>query len=117
MQRFSEACFLTLDSQRTKDPADRLVVLLFMLGAIDMLCQVNDVEKRTSLTLFESMLKEDLGGYSDEDARVVLRGVVKATADSDCQHVMKEGADSLRTWLIGEDIAAPHRLTELLNSQ
>lgn len=120
MERFSYACFLTLDSQRTKDAGDRLVILLFMLGALDLLCQVNGVEKRRSLTLFESMLKDvkyDLGGYSDENARKVLQGLVKATADKDGQFIMREGAESLRTWLIGEDIAAPHRLTELLNSQ
>lgn len=117
MERFIEACFLTLGSHRKKDASEGLVVLLFMLGAIDMLCQVNGVEEQTSLALFESMLKDELGGYSDEEARTVLREVVQATADSDSQRIIQEGAESLRTWLIGEDISAPHRLTELLNAR
>ena len=114
---FIEACFLTLGSHRKKDPSEGLVVLIFMLGAIDMLCQVTGVEKRTSLALFESMLKDELGDYSDEEAHTLLRAVVQATADSDSQRIMEEGAESLRTWLIREDVAAPHRLTELLNSR
>lgn len=115
MGPFIKACFLTL-GERQKDSSEGLVLLLFMLGAVDMLCQVHDIDKEGYLALFEIMLRDELGGYSDVEARIVLDAVIQATAENDSRRTMKEGAESLRMWLLGEDVAAPHRLTELLNS-
>lgn len=117
MERFNNACFLTLRDDREKNESEGLLVLLFMLGATDMLCQVNGIEKQTRLALFESMLKNELGGYSDEEAHTVLEAVLQVMADGDSQRIMKEGAESLRAWLLGQDVAAPHRLAELLSSR
>jgi hypothetical protein len=115
MERFNYACFVGLP-ESPKNESEGLLVLLFMLGATDMLCQVNGLERQACLPLFESMLKNELGDYSDEEAHSVMDAVLQATADSESQGMMKEGAESLRTWLIGQDIAGPSRLAELLNS-
>lgn len=117
MGGFIEACFLTINAQSTKDPGDGLLMLLFMLGAVDILCQVHDVDKRASLALFESMLQDELGGYTPAQAHAVLRDVVQATTDSDGKSVMQEGAESIRSWLTGISSLAPHRLSELLSAR
>lgn len=116
MGGFIEACFITIDAKsRKQKSSDGRLMLLFMLGAIDMLCQVHDIDKKTSLALFESMLQAELGGYTPAQARAVLVEVVRATADSDGKRLMHEGAESIREWLTGISPMAPHRLSELLS--
>lgn len=115
MGGFIEACFVTIDAKSRQNSRDGRLMLLFMLGAIDMLCQVHEIDKRASLALFESMLQEELGAYTPAQARAVLLEVVRATTDSDGQRIMREGAESIRGWLTGISPLTPHRLSELLS--
>lgn len=115
MGTFIGASFLGRAHPDRRGADQEKIVLLYMLGALDMLCQAHKQDAKTTLTLFESLLKgEELGGYSDEEAQVLLNGVVKASDEQDGKELMDEGAEALRTWLIGENVAAPHRLTEIL---
>jgi hypothetical protein len=91
-----------------------MTVLLYMFGAVDMLCQVHNIEEKVTMNLFENLLKDELGEYNAEQAQVLLRAVIQASAATEGQQMMKEGAEALRAWLTGVDVAAPHRLTEIL---
>lgn len=115
MGGFIEACFITIDGKSRQKSSDGRLMLLFMLGAIDMLCQVHEIDEKASLALFESMLQAELGGYTPAQARAVLVEVVRATTDSDGKRLMHEGAESIREWLTGISPLAPHRLSELLS--
>jgi len=114
MDKFIEASFISLGSFDKKDSAQGMTVLLYMFGAVDMLCQVHNIEEKLTLNLFENLLKEELGEYNAEEAQVLLRTVIQASAASEGQQMMKEGAEALQAWLTGIDIVAPHRLTEIL---
>jgi len=79
-----------------------------------MLCLVFNTEKKVNLNLFENLLKDELAEYDAEQAQVLLRAVIQASATTEGKKMMKEGAEALRAWLTGVDVAAPHRLTEIL---
>ena len=114
IEKFIEASFLGLAHLDNKNPNQGEITLLYMFGAIDMLCQVNGLDNNVTLDLFKSMLKDELGEYGDEEAQVLLNEIIQATSEEDGQELMREGGEALRTWLSGEDAAAPHRLTEIL---
>ena len=114
MEKFIEASFISLGSFDRKDSAQGMTVLLYMFGAVDMLCQVHNIEEKVTLNLFENLLKEELGEYNAEQAQVLLRAVIQASAATEGQQMLKEGAEALRAWLTGGEVAAPHRLTEIL---
>lgn len=114
IEKFVEVSFLSLTHIDSKSPDQGRITLLYMFGALDMLSQVKGLDTNITLELFKNMLKEELGGYSEEEAQVILREIIQATAEQEGQNLMKEGGEAIRTWLIGEDSAAPHRLTEIL---
>lgn len=117
MGGFIEACFVSIDAENHRRPSDGRTTLLFMFGAVDMLCQVNEIDERASLELFESMLQDELGEFSPEQAHAVLVEVIQATTDSGGKRIMREGAESIRGWLTGTVPLAPHRLIELLGER
>ena len=114
IEKFVEVSFLGLTHLDKRNPDKGKIILLYMFGALDMLCQVNNLDENTTLALFKNILKEELGEYTDEQSQVLLNEIVQASDEQEGQELMKEGGDALRTWLIGEDVASPHRLTEIL---
>ena len=114
IDKFIEASFIPLGSFDRENSAQGMTVLLYMFGAVDMLCQVHNIEEKLSLSLYENLLKEELGEYNAKEAQVLLSVVIQASAASEGQQMMKEGAEALQAWLTGVDVAAPHRLTEIL---
>ncbi len=114
MGKFIEASFATLNNDAEKNKNEGMTILLYMFGAVDMLCQVKSVDENVTLTLFSSMLQNELGEYSNEEAQALLSAVVEASAQDRGQDVMKEGGEALRAWLVGSEPGAPFRLTEIL---
>lgn len=117
LEKFIEVSFIPLNSMDEKSSREGMTILLYMFGAVDMVCQVKNVDEQTTLVLFNEILKNELGEYTDEQAEALLREVVKASAEPEGQQLMKEGAEALRSWLTDSDPAAPFRLTELLISK
>ena len=115
MHNFIEACLLGLEESKTKSSSHGMAFLLFMLGAVDMLSQTQGIDEKDTLILFRDLLKEDLGGYSEEDADTLLNTVVQASGDAQGHHFMKEGAETIKLWISGVQ-SAPHRLSEILSA-
>jgi hypothetical protein len=115
MHNFIEACMLGLETDKTKSPSHGMAFLLFMLGALDMLSQTQGINEKNTLILFRDLLREDLGGYSEEDANALLNTVVQASGDSQGQNFMREGAETIKLWMSGIP-NAPYRLSEILDS-
>lgn len=115
MHNFIEACMLGLETSQTKSPSHGMAFLLFMLGAVDMLSQTQGIDEKDTLILFRDLLREDLGGYSEEDANALLNTVVQASGDAEGHHFMREGAETIKRWMSGVP-GAPHRLSEILSA-
>ena len=114
LEKFIEATFLTLNDADKKDSSQGMTILLYMFGAVDMLCQFKGMDENTTLILFNEMLKNELGEYTDEQAQALLTEVIRVSAQTEGQQLMKEGGEALRSWLVKSDPRAAFRLTEIL---
>ncbi|MEX2162852.1 MAG: hypothetical protein WD823_01235 [Sulfuricaulis sp.] len=117
LEKFIEASFIPLSGIDEKSSSHGMTILLYMFGAVDMVCQVKGVDQQTTMLLFNEMLQNELGEYTDKEAEALLKEVIKASAEPEGQQLMKEGAEALRLWLTESDLAVPYRLTELLKSK
>jgi len=114
MQHFVEASHVALDTARFQTPEHGQMYLTYMFGAVDMLCQVNHLDGAQTVTLFQGLLEDLLGGYSPDEAKQLTQIILRASGDPDGQRLMREGGESVRLW-IGGAALAPHRLQELLS--
>ena len=115
MEKFIEVSLVTVPVER--DPDQGKIILVYMFGALDFLCQWKEVDEKTTLTFFKELLKNELGDYTCEQAEIILREVVKVSAEAEGQLLMKEGAETLKAWLADTEPGAPFRLTEILISK
>lgn len=114
MQHFVEASHVALDVARLQTPKHGQMYLTYMFGAVDMLCQVNQIDNAKTVALFEGLLEDLLGGYSPDESKQLTQVVLRASGNTNGQHIMREGAEAVRLWISGVTLA-PHRLQELLS--
>lgn len=115
MHNFIEACMLDLEASKTNSPSHGMAFLLFMLGAVDLLSQRQSIDEKDTLILFRDLLRNDLGGYSEEEANTLLNTIVQASGELQGHHFMEEGAETIKLWISGVP-NAPHRLSEILDT-
>lgn len=113
MQHFVEASHIGLDAAHLQTPEHGQMYLTYMFGAVDMLCQVNQLDNANTVVLFQGLLEDLLGGYSPEEAKQIIQVVLRASGNPDGQRIMREGGESVKRWIDGVTLA-PHRLQELL---
>ena len=114
MQYFIEASYIGLGNSRFQTVEHGLMCLTYMFGSVDMLCQANQIDSAKTIAIFQGLLEDLLGGYAPDDAKQIMREVLRASCNPDGQRIMREGAESVRSWICGETLAA-HRLEELLS--
>jgi len=116
IQLFEEVSTVEIDPtilQNVERDKAGIVMLLYMFGALDILCQSQNIDTKRTLMLFQSLLQDELGNYSDEDAKTLIQAIAQASATPYGKEIMKEGAESIRLWING--LALPHhRLSETL---
>ena len=117
LEKFIEISFMPMIDIEEKSSRQGMTTLLYMFGAVDMICQVKGVDEQTTMMLFTKMLQNELGEYTGEQAEALLREVVKISAEPEGQQLMKEGAEAIRLWLTDSDPSAPLRLKKLLMSK
>lgn len=113
MQRFALVSFVGIDPSKMKNEEAGQLCLIYMFGAVDMLCQSHQLGPESTIDLFQSMLQEELGDYSPEEAKKVAQVTIRASAEPSGKDIMREGGEALRMWIAGVALA-PHRLQELL---
>ena len=114
MQHFVEASHVGLAAAHLQTPEHGQMYLTYMFGAVDMLCQVNQLDDAKTVVLFQGFLEDLLGGYSPEEAKQLTQVVLRASGNTDGQRIMREGGESVRMWIGGVTLA-PHRLQERLS--
>jgi len=114
MQHFVEASHVGMDASRLQTPEHGQTYLTYMFGAVDMLCQMHQLDDAKTVGLFQGLLENLLGDYSPEEAKQLTQVVLRASSTPDGQRIMTEGGESIRMWISGATLA-PHRLQELLS--
>jgi hypothetical protein len=114
MQNFVETSHVALDTTRLQTPEHGQIYLTYMFGAVDMLCQINQIDDVKTVALFQGLLEDMLGSYSPEEAKQLTQTVLRVSGNPDGQRIMKEGGESVKLWIGGVTLA-PHRLKELLS--
>jgi hypothetical protein len=98
MQRFIEASYVGMDADRLQTPEHERFYLTYMFGAVDMLCQANQIDYMNTVALFQGLLDDLLGGYSPEEANQITQVVLRASGTPDGQRIMREGSEAVRMW-------------------
>lgn len=117
LEKFIEASFIPLSDVEERSSSQGMTILLYMFGAVDMVCQVKGVDEQRTMVLFNELLQNELGEYTGKQADTLLKEVIKASAEPEGQQLMKEGAETLRLWLTDGEPSAPLRLKRLLMSK
>jgi hypothetical protein len=113
MQHFAEASHIGLNTDRLQTPEHGQIYLTYMFGALDMLCQVNQIDDRSTVAMFQGLLEDILGGHSPDEAKQLTQVILHVSTNPEGQRIMKEGGEAVQAWIKGAALA-PHRLKELL---
>ena len=115
MKHFIEASHVGLDRSRVQTSQHGQLYFTYMFGAVDMLCQAHPLGERDTVSLFHSLLQEELGGFASDEGKQLTQVVIQTSANPYGQESMREGGNAARKW-IGGEVLAPHRLQELLSA-
>ena len=101
MERFIEASHIGMNSDGLQTPEHGQLYLTYMFGAVDMLCQTHHVDDVNTITFFQGLLEDLLGGYSPEEAKRLTQVVLHGSGTPDGQRIMREGAETIKMWIGG----------------
>lgn len=113
MNHFIEASHVGLDANQLNSSEHGQVYLTYMFGAVDALCQVHQIDTASTVSLFQELLEDIMGGYSPDEAKQLVHDILRTSETAEGQRIMSEGGESVQTWISGAKLA-PHRLQELL---